>query len=26
MNKTFGQQDLNMVIRQHSEWLANQLC
>ena len=25
MNKTFVQQDLNAVIRQHSEWLANQL-
>ena len=25
MNKIFVQQDLNTVIRQHSEWLANQL-
>ena len=25
MNKTFVYQDLNAVIRQHSEWLANQL-
>jgi len=25
MNKTFVHQDLNAVIRQHSEWLANQL-
>src|SRR6056297_2883569 len=25
MNKTFAHEDLNAVIRQHSEWLANQL-
>jgi hypothetical protein len=25
MNKTFVHEDLNAVIRQHSEWLANQL-